>query len=257
MSRLPRRHPAPCKLRDPEPLCPERCSLPACNQSVAAPNRPICATQRQGLKVHRVGGRRGGRAALGSSRSVIDRGNPVLLGARAWRSVPRRVRPGGLYSSEEGGVNGDVPDCARHCVNAEVILLQELAEPIAAYEINRRGAVACCFLFGICGEGPCGYQQALIAATGHGAAKVANSAGADIPAVSLALEEDREADQAEPIDAESIDAAVSAPAGDVHAGPRDARLGRAVHSGCLHGVQMPLAPDSLQLMLTAIIEFDS
>ena len=60
-------------------------------------------------------------------------------------------------------------------------------------------------------------EQALVAATCHGATEIADGARANAAAVALALKDDRETHQAKVVDAEPIDAAVTAPAGDIHA----------------------------------------
>ena len=122
-----------------------------------------------------------------------------------------------LDLGEEGGIDADILDGAGRGLDAEVVPLEELAKAVAVDEVDRRGAVAGCFLLGVCGERARGDQQALVAPACHRAAEVADSARAYTAAVALALEEDREADKPEPVDAESVDPAVAALPGDVHA----------------------------------------
>ena len=53
-----------------------------------------------------------------------------------------------------------------------LIRLEQIAQRIAVYEIDRRDAVPCRFGLGIAGEGARGDDHALLAAAGHGATKV-------------------------------------------------------------------------------------
>src|SRR5207248_3035995 len=66
-------------------------------------------------------------------------------------------------------------------------------------------------------ERPRGDQQPFVAPACHRAAEVADGAGADTAAVSLALKENRKAHQPEPVDAKPVDPAVTTLSGDVHA----------------------------------------
>src|SRR5215471_11334870 len=118
---------------------------------------------------------------------------------------------------EESGIDPDIFDCASRRPDAEVVSLEQFAQAVAVDEVDRRGAVAGGFLLGVRGERARRDQKALVAPACHRAAEVADGAGADAAAGSLALKEDREADQPEPVDAEPVDPTVAALPGDVHA----------------------------------------
>ena len=117
--------------------------------------------------------------------------------------------------AEEHPVDGDVFDCPCGRSDAEVVLLEKVAQTVAVDEVDRWRAVAGGFLLGVRGERTRGDQQAFVSASRHCAAEVADRARAYAAPVALALEEHRAADKAEPVNAKPVDATVAAFAGDV------------------------------------------
>src|SRR5271165_2797609 len=112
--------------------------------------------------------------------------------------------------SEERSVNRDILDRPGRSLHTEVIPLEELAKTVAVDEVDRRSAVPGCLLLGVSRERAGSDEQSFIAPACHRAAEVAHRAGSYAAAISLALEEDREADQSQPVNAESVDAAIAA-----------------------------------------------
>ena len=98
------------------------------------------------------------------------------------------------------------------------------------------GAVASGFFLGVRGERPGGDQQAFVSSAGwrrgsHGRQLT------DAALVALALEEDGEADQAEPVDTQTVNAAVAALAGNgdaVEVGLAQQSLGKALKGVRFH-----------------------
>jgi hypothetical protein len=90
----------------------------------------------------------------------------------------------------------------------EVVPFEQFTEPVTVNEVDRWRTVAGRFPFSVRGERARRDQQALVASSCHRPAKVPDSARADAATVALALEEDREAEEAEPVDAEPIDPAI-------------------------------------------------
>jgi hypothetical protein len=67
---------------------------------------------------------------------------------------PHLPRTGRLmsYVAEERWVDGDVFDCSGHRSDAEFVLLEKLAQPVAVDEVDRRCAVAGGFFLGVGSE---------------------------------------------------------------------------------------------------------
>jgi hypothetical protein len=139
------------------------------------------------------------------SRAVAER-------CSAWYGSPLADYHSPLASDfvEEGPIDGDILDCPGSGLDAEVVFLEKLTETVAVDQVDRRGAVTGCLLLGIRSERSRSDQQAFVAPAGHRAAEIADGASADAAAIALALEENGEAHQPQPVDAESIDPAVTA-----------------------------------------------
>src|SRR5579875_2886516 len=105
--------------------------------------------------------------------------------------------------TEERCIDRDVFDCPGGCLDPEVVPLEKIAQTVPIDKVDGRRTIAGGFLFSVRGEVAGGDQQTFVAPACHCAAKVADCSGAYASVVTLALEEDRETDQAKPVDAET------------------------------------------------------
>src|ERR1039458_3246219 len=121
-----------------------------------------------------------------------------------------------LELGEEPRINRNILDLPDGAVDAELVLLEQVAELIAVDQIDGRRPVTGGLALGFGGVGAGCDQQALLAAPAHRPAEVAHGAGADAADVALALEEHGEAEQRHPVDPDAVDPAVPSFSG--HAG---------------------------------------
>ncbi len=114
----------------------------------------------------------------------------------------RTLKPSSYSKASDVGEEARLDDLVltRFGPNSKLVLFKQITKAITVNQVNRRRTLSSRFPPSLRSERASSDQQPLIPATRHRSAKVPYGVGADTPAISLALKEDREGDQTKPVD---------------------------------------------------------